>query len=376
MTFFFKIRIQHACTLWVYTLITILFKYSNAIVTPNYYSSVCTISRYISILTSLYYDGSIWVNVMIIWWRLAKVTYDYNHFIPFPGWPWNEAATSKRPTIQPSTKCAFKRIKFLGAMTVSQVPRVIFRGFAQSSWERLPGWVAVSPSHTEISFESWWFLPSKIKCFSMFQPQWTRICIQHLQFAFRFSLSETTQSDKAIPTLDKSNLATALALFTKFFSAKERHARLKCCITLPACQGAATVTVESRVSFVSCFPGEPQTTPHPGCLNTAPYYEQQFLLKTAKHNSKRRWNHWSYGDTSRKARAPKLPWQSHTFGNAFLQNYPCRCFYPQHVWDPRQFQESHPGLLGNQSRHRNSGTGRCINILQAKPLAQKRCWNL
>ena len=125
---------------------------------------------------------------------------------------------------------------------------------------------------------------------------------------FRFSLSETTQSDKAIPTLDKSNLATALALFTKFFSAKERHARLKCCITLPACQGAATVTVESRVSFVSCFPGEPQTTPHPGCLNTAPFYEQQFLLKTAKHNSKRRWNHWSYGDTSRKARAPKLPW--------------------------------------------------------------------
>lgn len=296
---------------------------------------------------------------MIIWWRLAKVTYDYNHFIPFPGWPWNEAATSKRPTIQPSTKCAFKRIKFLGAMTVSQVPRVIFRGFAQSSWERLPGDFCHRKSNASACF-SHNELGHASNIFNF----------------FRFSLSETTQSDKAIPTLDKSNLATALALFTKFFSAKERHARLKCCITLPACQGAATVTVESRVSFVSCFPGEPQTTPHPGCLNTALFCEQHFLLKTAKHNSKRRWNHWSYGDTSRKARAPKLPWQSHTFGNAFVQNYPCRCFYPQHVWDPRQFQESHPGLLGNQSRHRNSGTGRCINILQAKPLAQKRCWNL
>ena len=36
------------------------------------------------------------------------------------------------------------------------------------------------------------------------------------------------------PTLERSNLATALALLTKFFSAKLRQARLKCCITRPA----------------------------------------------------------------------------------------------------------------------------------------------
>lgn len=176
----------------------------------------------------------------MIWWRLAKVTHDYNHFIPFPGWPWNEAATSKRPTIQPSAKCAFKRIKFLGAMTVSQVPRVIFRGFAQSSWERLPGWVAVSPSHLhtpKCHLSPGDFCHRKSNASACFNHNELGYASNIFIF-FRFSLSKTTQSDKAIPTLDKSNLATALALFTKFFSAKERHARLKCCITLPACQGA------------------------------------------------------------------------------------------------------------------------------------------
>lgn len=229
-----------------------------------------------------------------------KACMGYTWLQPFPGWPWSSHQPSKR-AIQTSTKCAFKRIKFLGAMTVSQVPRVIFRGFAQSSWERLPGWVAVSPSHRNII----WVLVIFAIEDQMFHTLWTRVCIQHLQiFLDSHFQRPLNPSDKAIPTLDKSNLATALALFTKFFSAKERHARLKCCITLPACH-AATVTVESRVSFVSCFPGEP-TTPHPWCLNMAPFCEQHFLLKTAKHNSKRRWNHWSYGDTSRNARAPKL----------------------------------------------------------------------